>query len=91
MMSPVFSKYEGRGDIESIRKTFMEVTKISVILAVFCGTSMMIYGGFFIERWMGLNYLDSYNVLVILCIPMIIALSQNPSIGLLYVVMPVLS
>lgn len=62
----------------------MEVTKISVILAVFLGTSMMIYGRFFIERWMGINYLDSYNVLVILCIPMIIALSQNPSIGLLY-------
>lgn len=84
IMSPVFSQYEGRGDIESIRKIFLYVTKISVILAVFVGTSLIIYGSVFIEKWMGTGFNDSYNVVVILCIPMITALIQNPSIGLLY-------
>lgn len=83
-MSPVFSQYEGRGDFDSIRKIFLQVTKISVVLSVFVGTSIIYYGKAFIQRWLGSNFESSYYVAVILCIPYIMALMQNPSIGLLY-------
>ena len=84
MMSPVFSQYESRGDFESIRKWFLQVTRLSVILSFFGGSSIIFYGGPFIERWMGLDYKSSYYVLLILSVSSIAALMQNPSIGLLY-------
>jgi len=83
-MAPVFSQYEGRGDFESIRKHFLSATRISVILSVFVGSSILIYGKPFIARWMGIGYEDSSLVLSILTLPTIIALMQNPGIGLLY-------
>lgn len=84
MMAPVFSQFEGKNDMPAIRRAFLEVTKIGVILSVFVGTSLIIYGKVFIERWMGAGYYDSYYVLLILCIPMIIALAQGTSVGLLF-------
>jgi O-antigen/teichoic acid export membrane protein len=84
IMAPVFSQYEGRGDFNLIRKRFLDVTKISVMLSVFVGASIIYYGEVFIVRWMGSGFESSYFVILILCIPLIIALMQNPSIGLLY-------
>lgn len=84
IMSPVFSQYEGRGDYDAIRKMFTDATKISVIISVFVGMSIIYYGKVFIQRWMGLDFGSSYYVAVILCVPYIIALMQNPSTGLLY-------
>ena len=83
-MSPLFSQYEGAGDAEAIRQRFLDVTRISVVLAVFIGSSLLFYGQAFIERWVGPEFKDSYYVLAILCIPITIALMQNPSIGVLY-------
>lgn len=84
IMSPVFSKYEGRGNYDLIRKRLLEVTKMSIIISVFIGASLMFYGKAFILRWMGSDFESSYYVIFILCIPYIIALMQNPGIGMLY-------
>jgi len=84
VMSPVFSQYEGRNDFDSIRRKFLDVTKISIIVSVFIGASIIYYGKSFIQRWMGPDFESSYYVVLILCVPYITALMQNPSIGLLY-------
>lgn len=84
IMSPVFSQYEGRDDFDSIRKKFLDVTKISIIVSVFIGASIIYYGKVFIQRWMGPDFDSSYYVALILCVPYITALMQTPSIGLLY-------
>lgn len=84
LMSPVFSQYEGRSDYDAIRSRFLQVTKISVVASIFIGMSIIFYGKVFIQRWMGSGFESSYTVVVILCIPYIIALMQNPSISLLY-------
>lgn len=83
-MMPVFSQYESRADWDSLRKAFLSSTKVSTCLSVFVGTSMIFYGKPFMLRWMGPDFISSYYVMVIICIPSIIALSQHPSIGLLY-------
>ncbi|RLC74017.1 MAG: hypothetical protein DRI61_17365 [Chloroflexi bacterium] len=83
-MAPLFSQYEGAGDMKSIRARFLDITKVCVLLAVFIGVSLLIYGKVFIIRWVGTKFESSYYILCILCIPSIIALMQNPSIGLLY-------
>ena len=80
----VFSQYEGRGDHELIRERFVSATRFSAILSVFVGASLAFYGQMFIERWMGPHFRDSYQVLLILVGPFTLALSQSPSIGLLY-------
>lgn len=84
MLMPVFSRYESTGDWNSIRRTFLSSTRVATILSVFIGASMLFYGKPFILRWMGSGFSSSYYVMVILCVPSIVALMQNPSIGLLY-------
>jgi len=74
-----FSQEEGRGDFDSIREKFFFSTKISTYLSIFIGCSLIFYGKPFILRWMGESYIDSFNLLVILSISSIIALSQYPT------------
>lgn len=84
MFSPLFSQFEGQGDFDSIRKWFLGATKVSVMLSFFLGLSIIFYGNAFIQRWMGPEYKSTYYVLIILCVPSIFGLMQNPGIGLLY-------
>ncbi len=84
MTFPIFSRIEGRGDYESLKEKYILTTKISGYFAMLVGSSLIMYSRAFIERWMGEEYLSAYPVLVILAVPTMIALIQNPSIGLLY-------
>ena len=84
IMMPLFSQYEARNDFETIRKRFLQVTRVTVILSIFVGTSIIFYGNVFIQKWMGAEFHDSYVILVILTVPMIIALMQSPGVSLLF-------
>ena len=79
-----FSQEEGKGNFQSIRENFFFATKISCYLSVFIGTSIIIYGKPFIQRWMGTDYLDAYNLLIVLSIASIINLAQFPTALVLY-------
>ena len=83
-VGPLFSQYEGRGDFETLRKRFLDITKISTVLSVFIGMSIIFYGKPFIARWMGPGFESSYLVAVILCIPAMIALTQTAGLQMLY-------
>lgn len=84
VMIPVFSRYEGRNDYGSIREKFQVLTRFGAVVAVFVGGSMIIYGRDLIQRWVGGEFAGSYRVLVILCVPMVIELTQSIGIQLLY-------
>ena len=84
MLTPVFSQYDGMGDYGSIRDKFIFMTKISSYISIFIGGTLIIFGKAFIERWMGIDYLDGYPLLIVLVVPIMIALMQSPSIQLLY-------
>lgn len=84
MFAPIFSQYEARGDYASIREKFIFTTKISSYLSIMIGGILIIFGKAFIERWVGPKYLNAYPILLILVIPIVIALMQNPSVQLLY-------
>lgn len=84
LMLPVFSQYEGRGDFVSIREKYILSVKISGYLSILIGGTLILFGRIFIERWMGKEYLSAYPLLVILTIPTIFTLMQNPTWGLLY-------
>ncbi len=84
MMLPVFSQYEGRGDYEAIRSALLKVTRLSTILTVFVGASLIFYGRAFILRWMGPGFDSAYVVAAILGAGFMLDLPQSPGIQLLY-------
>jgi O-antigen/teichoic acid export membrane protein len=84
ILMPVFSRYEGENDYDSIRKYFEFTTLISTILATYLGFSLIVFGKAFIQRWMGTSYLDSYYIASILAIGATIDSMQNPMRALLY-------
>jgi len=81
---PVFSQYEARGDKASIREKFILSTKISGYMSVFIGCVLIIFGKSFINRWVGVEYVSAYPILVILTISFTISLMQDPSVQLFY-------
>lgn len=83
-LMPVFSRYEGRGELGLVRDRFLSATRVSTIVSVFFGASLALYGGAFIERWMGPGFGDSITILLILAGPFTLALAQTPGVGLLY-------
>jgi len=84
LISPVFSQYEGQGDFDAIREKFFFTTKISTYISVLVGGLLLILGQDFIIRWVGKNFAYSYNILVVLTIPLILSLSQTSSSQVLY-------
>jgi O-antigen/teichoic acid export membrane protein len=84
VVGPMFSQDEGRGDYEAIRRKFLFVTKISVYVALFFGGTTVLYARDFIQRWMGADFTDSYTVLVIIMVPLVLAMMQRPVSPLLF-------
>ena len=83
-LMPVFSRYQGRGQHDLVRDRFLSATRVSTVIAVFFGASLVFYGGAFIRRWMGPGFEDSTAILLILAGPFTLALAQTPGVGLLY-------
>ena len=84
VVGPMFSQDEGRGDYEAIRRKFLFVTKISLYVAIFLGGTAVMYARDFIQRWMGPEFSDSYTILAIILVPLILAMMQKPVNPLLY-------
>lgn len=84
LVSPVFSQYEGQGNYDAIREKLFFTTKISTYISVLIGGLLLILGQDFIIRWVGKNFVYSYNVLVVLTIPLVLSLAQSPSGQVLY-------
>jgi O-antigen/teichoic acid export membrane protein len=82
----VFSQSQGKtgSTKDSIRK-FIMATRLSTIISVFCGSSLIFYGYQFLQRWisasMGSDFQISYQILSILTVPYMFALMQYPSIN----------
>lgn len=83
VLNPLFSQYEGKQDYDAMRKTFLIGVKFSMVISIFIGANLMIYGKFFIENWMGKSFMGAYPVLAILAFSVSIALSQSIGIGIL--------
>lgn len=81
---PVFSQYDGQGDYKSMQKLFIFTTKISSYVSVLITSIFIMFGHAFISRWVGMQYLKAYQVLVVLAIAMMFNSMQSPSVQLLY-------
>lgn len=84
VMTPVFSRDDGRHDFEGIKRKYLLLTGAAVTLSVSAGSALLFYGSDFITRWVGAGYHESYVVLAVLSVPMMLELVQSPGIQLLY-------
>jgi len=84
ILMPVFSQYEAANKNDLLTEKFLITTKISCYLSILLGGLLIIFGRPFIERWVGKEYLYSYEILMILLIGVIFNLMQTPAIQLLY-------
>ncbi len=84
----VFSQSQGKtSSAEESTRQFTMATRLSTVIAVFCGSSLIFYGYQFLERWVSSrmeNFHISYHILAILMVPYIFALMQYPSLSYLY-------
>ncbi len=84
VLMPVFSHADGSGNRDRLRAQFSAATKASAVLSTFVAGSLALYGDFFIARWLGPGFRDSYLVMLLLAGPFLIAMAQNPGIYMLY-------
>lgn len=81
----VFSQSQGKtGSAEESTGQFLTATRMSAVIALFCGSSMIFYGREFVQRWMGEGYDVSYHILAILMVAHVFSLMQYPSLSYLY-------
>ena len=84
MGGPMYSWQEARGDNDALRQSFLNFVRISCVLAVFVGASILVFGKAFVVAWMGPGYVRSYNIILIMGVPAILAAAQGPAVSLLY-------
>ena len=84
VFQPLFSQQDGATDHEAVRETLFYSTKISICLSSFIAFGFIAWGKFFIERWMGPDYLDAYPPLCILVLGCVFAMWQAPSVFLMF-------
>jgi O-antigen/teichoic acid export membrane protein len=85
----VFSQSQGKtSSADESTRQFTMATRLSAVIALFCGSSLVFYGHDFLERWVGSRLGDgfntSYNILAILMVPYIFSLMQYPSLSYIY-------
>lgn len=85
-MMPVLSRFEGEENSSLMKKTFTFVTVLTVMTTMFIGASIVFYGKPFIMLWMGDQYIQSYDVLLIMLVPMMLIVMQLPAKDLLFAV-----
>lgn len=83
VLMPAFSRTEGAGAHDRLGSQLLRATRICAVVATVLGGSLALYGGYFIERWLGHGFRDSYLVALILVGPFVVALAQNPGVYLL--------
>ena len=87
VFTPYFSQKEGEngsGHSDDIRDKFMSATRITAYISIFVGLALIFYGKDFIVRWVGKDYGGSFDVLVVLTVPIMLALTQSTTAALLY-------
>ena len=81
---PLLSQLHGAGKEARIKEVFFFATKISLCAASFLCFGLIAWGKPMIQRWMGTDYIDSYQLLLVLALAMLLDLWQMPTVSLLY-------
>jgi len=85
VLTPAISAREARGDMDAIRRVFLDASRYTLWLVLPIQMGLIILGKPFLSLWLGDRYaVLSYPTLVILSIPLVFVLSQSVSGRILY-------
>ncbi len=84
VLTPVLTMQMGSRDVEGMKRSLFMGTRIAVCSGGFVAFGLICWGKAFIQRWVGIEYEDSYMVLVILTVAMTIDLWQFTAVNALY-------
>lgn len=85
VFTPLFSQLDAKkSNHDEIKKTLYFATRISVAISTFIGFGMVAWGSPFVERWMGIDYLDAYPCLIVLVLGVLCFVWQLPAHSFLY-------
>lgn len=77
----ITSRLEGGNNHQAIQKVLMYATAVATVISTYIATSLIVYGKVFITIWMGEEFIDSYHILVVLCIFEGIVFMMAPSLS----------
>lgn len=84
VLQPTYSRLEGNGDHDAIKRTLFFASKVAMCISTFVGFALIAWGKPFIERWIGPAYLDAYPCLAVLVLGWTINFWQSPSVSLMF-------
>jgi len=83
IFTPMSSQFDAAGDLDRLRRTFMAGNRACALIIFPLCTTLVILGKPIIESWVGIQYVASYSILVVLIIPRTMYLAQSTSIRIL--------
>jgi O-antigen/teichoic acid export membrane protein len=84
VMVPVFAQFHATQNKKAIRHAYFFTSKLCTALSLLVGGAVMVFGKDFINLWMGPAYVQAYAVLLVLMIPTILYVSQQPALAVIY-------
>ena len=84
VLTPRFASLDGEKEHTELERLFLRSLSVSAVLAFGVSMLAIIFGGRFITWWVGEEFTKAIPVLRIIAIAYGFALSQNPSINLMY-------
>lgn len=84
MFITVFSQLEGQNNVAVINKGFKYTTIITILLSLYVGVSLIVYGQQFINVWLGDRYTNVFYLLAILIVPIMVSLILSPCTQVLF-------
>jgi O-antigen/teichoic acid export membrane protein len=87
VLAPVFSRQDGSGDLEAMRRLYLFASRLSTYAAVFLGGLLVVLGKPFLSAWLGSTPVDVgavFPILAVLAVAGAASGAQNPTVGLLY-------
>lgn len=84
LLIPVFSRFQAQANSKAVFDTYYLSSKIAAAVAISFGGGVVVFGADFIRFWMGGEYLEAYDVLVVWIVPMIFYATQIPAITAIY-------
>lgn len=80
---PMSSQFHAAGDWARLRRTFVAGNRASAFIIFPLCIALVVMGKSIIEAWVGVRYVASYSILVLLIVPRTLYLAQSTSIRIL--------
>lgn len=77
----ITSRLQGENNHKQIQQVVFYATSIAAVVSTYIATSIILYGKTFIVLWMGIDFLQSYDILVILCLFEMFVFIMEPSLN----------